>query len=91
MSADGVSGSTVRFRLRDGREQVPGTVVCLSAGLVLPANLAIPSSPLTPGSYHLTVAVPKLAQDCLMGRIARVFFDADPPKGEVFPLPEQES
>src|SRR5262252_2036201 len=55
-------GSPVRFRPRDGREELPGTVIRLSAASALPANLAIPSSALTPGSYHLTVAVPKLGQ-----------------------------
>jgi multidrug resistance efflux pump len=68
-------GSPVRFRPRDGREELPGTVVRLSAAAVLPANLAIPSSALTPGSYHVTVAVPKLAQGCPIGRTGRVFFD----------------
>jgi multidrug resistance efflux pump len=84
-------GSPVRFRPRDGREELPGTVIRLSAASVLPATLAIPSSALTPGSYHLTVAVPKLAQSCLIGRTGRVFFDAGPPKGQIFPLPEAES
>jgi multidrug resistance efflux pump len=68
-------GSPVRFRPRDGREELPGTVVRLSAATVLHATLAIPSSALTPGSYHVTVAVPKLAQGCLIGRTGRVFFD----------------
>jgi hypothetical protein len=68
-------GSPVRFRPRDGREELPGTVVRLSAATVVQANLAIPSSALTPGSYHVTVAVPKLAQGCLIGRKGRVFFD----------------
>src|SRR5262249_24811707 len=84
-------GSPVRFRPRDGREELPGTVIRLSAASALPANLAIPSSALTPGSYHLTIAVPKLGQGCLLGRTGRVFFDAGPPKGQVFRLPEAES
>jgi multidrug resistance efflux pump len=84
-------GSPVRFRPRDGREELPGTVIRLSAASALPANLGIPSSALTPGSYHLTVAVPKLGHGCLIGRTGRVFFDAGPPKGQVFPLPEAES
>jgi multidrug resistance efflux pump len=68
-------GSPVRFRPRDGREELPGTVVRLSAATVSQTNLAIPSSVLTPGSYHVIVAVPKLAQGCLIGRTGRVFFD----------------
>jgi multidrug resistance efflux pump len=71
-------GSPVRFRPRDGREELPGTVIRLSAASALPANLAIPSSALTPGNYHITVAVPKLRQGCLIGRTGRVFFDALP-------------
>ena len=84
-------GLPVRFRPRDGHEELPGTVIRLSAASVLPANLAIPSSALTPGSYHLTVVVPKLAQGCLIGRTGRVFLDAGTPKGQFFPLPEAES
>src|SRR6266478_1978744 len=75
-------GAPVRFRPRDGREELPGTVIRLSAAPLLPANLAIPSSALTPGSYHITVAVPKLAQGCLIGRTGRVFFDNGPLEGQ---------
>jgi multidrug resistance efflux pump len=67
-------GSPVRFRPRDGREDLPGTVIRLSAASASPANLAIPSSTLTPGSFHVTVVVPKLGQGCLIGRTGRVFF-----------------
>jgi multidrug resistance efflux pump len=84
-------GSPVRFRPRDGREELPGTVIRLSAASAFPANLAISSSALTPGSYHLTIAVPKLAQGCLIGRTGRVLFDAGSPKGQVLPLPGAES
>jgi multidrug resistance efflux pump len=68
-------GSPVRFRPRDGREELPGTVTRLSAASASPSNLAIPSSALTPGSYHVTAVVPKLGQGCLIGRTGRVFFD----------------
>jgi multidrug resistance efflux pump len=80
-------GSPVRFRPRDTREELPGTVVRLSAAAVLPANLAIPSSTLTPGSYHVTVAVPKLARGCLIGRTGRVFFDNVPLEDQAHSLP----
>ena len=80
-------GSPVRFRPRDGREELPGTVVRLSAAAVLPANLAIPSSALTPGSYHVTVAVPKLTQSCLIGRTGRMFFDDVPLEDQALSLP----
>jgi hypothetical protein len=65
----------VHFRPRDGREELPGTVTRLSAASASPSNLAIPSSALTPGSYHVTVVVPKLGQGCLIGRTGRVLFD----------------
>lgn len=68
-------GSSVRFRPRDGREELPGTVTHLSAASASASNLAISSSALTPGSYHVTVVVPKLGQGCLIGRTGRVFFD----------------
>src|SRR5262249_10339566 len=79
-------GSPVRFRSRDGPD-LPGTVIPFSAASVLPANLAIPSSALSPGSYHLTVSVPKLAEGCLIGRTGRLFFDDGPLEGEVIALP----
>jgi hypothetical protein len=77
-------GSPVCFRPRDSRQELPGTVIRLSAGSVLLANLAIPSSALTPGSYHLAVAAPKLAQDCLIGRPGRVLLDDRHRKAESF-------
>jgi hypothetical protein len=59
----------------------------LSAAAVLPANLAIPSSAFTPGSYHVTVAVPKLGQGCLIGRTGRLFFDNVPLEDQALSLP----
>jgi multidrug resistance efflux pump len=66
-------GSPVRFRPRDSREELPGKVTRLSATSTSPANLAIPFS--TPGSYHVTIVVPKLSEGCPIGRTGRVFFD----------------
>jgi hypothetical protein len=80
-------GSPVRFRPRDGRDELPGTVVRLSAAALLPANLAIPSSALTTGSYHVTVAVPKLGQGCLIGQAGRLFFDNVPLEDQALSLP----
>jgi hypothetical protein len=65
-------------------------VTRLSAAAFLPANLAIPSSALTPGSYHLTVSVSRLGQGCLIGRMGRVFFDNVPSKDQVLSLPRDE-
>jgi len=81
-------GSPVRFRPRDSHEELPGTVIRLSATAVLPANLAILSSALGPGSYHLTISVPKLAEGCLIGRTGRLFFGDGPLEGQVLALPD---
>jgi len=75
-------GSAARFRPRDGGESLPGTVVRLTGASASPANLAIQPSVLPREGYHVTVAVPKLAegQDCLVGRTGRVIFDDGPVK-----------
>jgi multidrug resistance efflux pump len=78
-------GSPVRFRPRDSHEELPGRVIRLRAS-VSPANLAIPSPALTPGSYHVTIAVPKLGQGCLIGRTGRVFFDNVPLEDQALSL-----
>jgi multidrug resistance efflux pump len=84
-------GSPVRLRPRDGRDELPGMVVRLSTAAVLPANLAIPSSALTPGSYHITVAVPQLSPGCLIGRTATCFSTTSHWKIKPFLCPEPES
>jgi multidrug resistance efflux pump len=75
-------GSAARFLPRDGRESFPGRVVRLTGISASPANLAIQPSMLLRESYHVTVAVPKLAdgQDCMVGRTGRVIFDDIPVK-----------
>ena len=83
-------GSPARFQPRDGQEDLPGRVIRLSAASALPTNLAVPRSAAMRESYHVTVAVPKLAeaQGCMVGRPGRVFFDGGPLESQVFPLPE---
>jgi multidrug resistance efflux pump len=75
-------GSAARFLPRDGQESLPGRVVRLTGASASPANLAIQPSVLLRESYHVTVAVPKLAegQDCMVGRTGRVIFDDLPAK-----------
>jgi multidrug resistance efflux pump len=73
-------GSPARFQPRDGREDLPGRIVRLTDASAVPANLAIqPSAPMG-GSYHVTVAVPKLAEGhgCMVGRPGRVSFNDAP-------------
>jgi multidrug resistance efflux pump len=75
-------GSAARFQPRDGDESLPGRVIRLTGASASPANLAIQPSVLLRESYHVTVAVPKLAegQDCMVGRTGRVIFDDGPIK-----------
>ena len=73
-------GSPARFQPRDGREDLPGRIISLTGPSASPANLAIqPSAPMW-GSYHVTVAVPKLAEGhgCMVGRPGRVYFNDGP-------------
>ena len=68
-------GSSARFQPRGGREDLPGTVVRLRDAS--PANLAIQPSAPVQGSYHVMVAVPKLAEGCgcMVGLTGRVSFN----------------
>jgi hypothetical protein len=73
-------GSPARFQPRDGREDLPGRIIRLTGPSASPANLAIqPSAPMW-DSYHVTVAVPKLAEGhgCMVGRPGRVYFNDGP-------------
>jgi multidrug resistance efflux pump len=73
-------GSPARFRPRDGREDLSGTIILLTGPSASPANLAMRPSAPTLDSYHVTIAVPKLAEGhgCGVGRPGRVSFDALP-------------
>ena len=73
-------GSPARFQPRDGREDLAGTIIRLSDAPAALSNLAIQPSVPARGSYHVTVAVPKLAQDggCMVGRTGRVVLHGDP-------------
>ena len=73
-------GSSARFRPRGGWEDLPGTVVRLRDAS--PANLAIQPSAHLQGSYHVMVAVPKLAagRGCTVGLTGRVAFNDSSPE-----------
>jgi multidrug resistance efflux pump len=73
-------GSSARFQLRDRQEELPGRVIRLTGASASPANLAIQPSVLLREGYHVTVAVPKLAEGrgCMVGRTGRVIFDDGP-------------
>jgi multidrug resistance efflux pump len=70
-------GSPAHFHPREGQEDLPGTVIRLSDASAAPVNLAIQPSGLVRGSYHITVAVPKLAgrRGCPVGLTGRVSFN----------------
>ena len=73
-------GSPARFQPRDSREGLPGRITRLTGPSASPANLAIQPSASMRESYHVTVAVPKLAEGhgCMVGRPGRVFFNDGP-------------
>jgi hypothetical protein len=73
-------GSPARFRPRDGQMDLPGKVIRLTGASASPANLAIQPSVLLRESYHVTVAVPALAEGagCTVGRTGRVIFEDGP-------------
>jgi hypothetical protein len=73
-------GSPARFQPRDGREDLPGRIIRLTGPSASPANLAIQASAPMRDSYHVTVAVPALAEEhgCVVGRTGRVIFNDGP-------------
>jgi multidrug resistance efflux pump len=73
-------GSAARFQPREGHEDLPGRVIRLTGASASPANLAIQPSVLLRESYHVTVAVPRLAEGrgCMVGRTGRVIFEDGP-------------
>ena len=70
-------GSPVTFRPSTGGEDFAGTVVNLTGIAGAPANFAILPSTLVKESYHVTVAVPQIAEsgECGVGRTGRVIFE----------------
>jgi multidrug resistance efflux pump len=69
-------GAPVVFRPSAGGEDDAGTVVSLTGAAGAPANFAILPTALLKEGYHVTVAVPKIAESgqCDVGRTGRVIF-----------------
>ncbi len=70
-------GSPATFRPSTGRQAYAGSVVNLTGSAGAPANFAILPSSLIKETYHVTVAVPGIAEsgECSVGRTGRVTFD----------------
>ena len=70
-------GSPVTFRPSSGGEDYAGTIVNLTGIAGAPANFAILPSTLVKEAYHVTVAVPAIAEgdECGVGRTGRVIFE----------------
>ena len=70
-------GSPATFRPSSGGESYAGSVVNLTGSAGAPANFAIIPSTLVKEAYHVTVAVPEIAQsgECSVGRTGRVVFE----------------
>jgi multidrug resistance efflux pump len=79
-------GSPARFLLRSDYQELAGRIIQLSR--VSPSNLAIQPSAATREAYHVTVSVPKLADEggCPVGRIGRLKFDDGP--SQIAPVAE---
>jgi biotin carboxyl carrier protein len=71
-------GSSARFLPRGGREELVGQIIRLTR--IPPSHLAIKPPAATGETYHVTVSVPKLAEEesCLVGRTGRLNFDEGP-------------
>ncbi len=69
-------GAPVVFRPSAGGEDYAGTVVSLTGAAGAPANFAILPTALLKEGYHVTVAVPRIAESgqCDVGRTGRVIF-----------------
>jgi multidrug resistance efflux pump len=70
-------GQQAHFRLRGESMEYPGTVVGLTGLAAAGSNFAIEQSVLTREPYHVTIAVPDLAErkECNVGRTGQVTFD----------------
>ncbi len=69
-------GSPATFRPSTGGDSYSGSVVNLTGSAGAPANFAILPSTLAKETYHVTVAVPAIAEsgECSVGRTGRVMF-----------------
>lgn len=80
-------GGAAKFRPSDGGADIDGVVVNLTGMSGAPANFAIQPHALLKEAYHVTVAVPKLAEDgCAVGRTGRVLFSGAGASASVEPM-----
>jgi hypothetical protein len=70
-------GSPVTFRPSAGGPDYAGSVINLTGASGAPGNFAILPSSLSKEPYHVTVAVPRIAEgaECGIGRTGRVIFE----------------
>jgi multidrug resistance efflux pump len=70
-------GSPVTFRPSTSGDSYPGSIVNLTGAAGAPANFAILPGTLAKEGYHVTVAVPRIAEngECGVGRTGRVIFE----------------
>ena len=71
-------GQQAHFRLRGESKEYAGTVVGLTGLAAAGSNFAIEQTALTREPYHVTIAVPGLAErrECNVGRTGQVTFDS---------------
>jgi multidrug resistance efflux pump len=70
-------GQTAHFHLRGESQEYAGTVASLTGLAAAGSNFAIEQTALTREPYHVTIAVPGLAEraECSVGRTGQVTFD----------------
>lgn len=78
-------GQAATFHLRGDSAELPGRVVALNGLADVPSNLALGDGVFSREPYHVSVAVPGLADkpDCYFGRTGKVAFDTSAGSGAV--------
>ncbi|ODA67021.1 multidrug resistance protein MdtN [Methyloligella halotolerans] len=78
-------GQPATFHLRGDSAELPGHIVALNGLADVPSNLALGDGVFSREPYHVSVAVPGLAEqpDCYFGRTGKVTFDTSAGAGAV--------
>jgi len=78
-------GQPATFHLRGDSAELPGHIVALNGLADVPSNLALGDGVFSREPYHVSVAVPGLADkpDCYFGRTGKVTFDTSAGSGAV--------
>ncbi|MFD0986603.1 HlyD family secretion protein [Methyloligella solikamskensis] len=78
-------GQPAMFHLRGDSAELPGKIVALNGLADVPSNLALGEGIFSREPYHVSVAVPGLAEkpDCYFGRTGKVTFDTSAASGAV--------